>query len=52
MKPVDEKSIKYIEEINEKDPKFKICDTIRISKYQNIFEKGFTPNWSEEVFCD
>ena len=32
------------------DPKFKIGDRIRISKYKNIFAKGYTPNWSEEVF--
>ena len=33
-----------------KDPKFKIGDIVRISKYKNIFAKGYTPNWSEEVF--
>ena len=37
-------------EINDKDPKFKIGDIVRISKYKNIFAKGCTPNWSEEVF--
>ena len=35
---------------NEKDPKFRIGDIVRISKYKNIFAKGYTPNWSEEVF--
>ena len=30
--------------------KFQVGDHIRISKYKNIFFKGFTPNWSEEVF--
>ena len=35
---------------NEKDPKFKVDDHVRISKYINIFAKGYTPNWSEEVF--
>ena len=53
MKPVDVKSNSYIDsskEINEKDPKFKIGDTVRISNYKNIFAKGCTPNWSEEVF--
>ena len=29
---------------------FKIGDTVRISKYKNIFAKGYVPNWSEEVF--
>ena len=35
---------------NKKDPKFKVGDNIRISQYKNIFAKGHTPNWSEEVF--
>ena len=53
MKPVDVKSNTYIDsgkKINEKDPKFKIGDTVRISKYKNIFARGFPPNSSEEVF--
>ena len=33
-----------------KCPKFKVSDYVRISKYKNIFAKGYTPNWSEEVF--
>ena len=33
-----------------KNPKFKVGDHVRISKYKNIFAKGYTPNWSEEVF--
>ena len=36
--------------INDKDPKFKGGDHVRISKYKNIFPKGYTLNWSEEVF--
>ena len=35
---------------NKKDPKFKVGDNVRISKYKNSFAKGYTPNWSEEVF--
>ena len=53
MKPVDVKDNKYIDfekEVNDKDPKFKIGDHIRISKYKNIFAKGYMPNWFEEVF--
>ena len=53
MKPVDVKPSTYIEsrkEINYQGPKFKIGDIFRISKYKNIFEKGYIPNWSEEVF--
>ena len=33
-----------------KHPKFKVGDHVRISKYKNIFAKGYTSNWSEEVF--
>ena len=53
MKPVDVKDNTYVdskEEFNDKDPKLKVGDHIRISKYKNIFAKGYTPNWSEEVF--
>ena len=53
MKPIDVKDNTYInadKEINNKDPKFKVGDRVRISKYKNIFAKGYTPNWSEEVF--
>ena len=31
-------------------PKFKIANIVRVSKYKNIFAKGYIPNWSEEVF--
>ena len=53
MKPKDVKSdsfAEYNEESNEKNPKFKIGYHVRISKYKNIFAKGYTPNWSEEIF--
>ena len=40
----------YNEESNKKDPKYKIGDPVRISKYKNIFAKGYTPNWSKEGF--
>ena len=55
MKPVDVKSNTYIDsskEINNKDPKFKIGDIVRISKYKNIFAKFYTPNCSEEVLVN
>ena len=42
--------IDFEKEVNNKDPKFKIGDHVRISKYKNIFAKGYTPSWSEEVF--
>ena len=41
----------YNENFNKKDLKFKVSDHVRISKYKNIFAKGCTPNWSEEVFA-
>ena len=53
MKSIDVKDITYIDfekEVNDKDPKFKFGDHVRISKHNNIFAKGYTPNWSEEVF--
>ena len=40
----------YNEESNEKDAKLKVGDHIRISKYKNIFAKGYAPNWIEEIF--
>ena len=40
----------YNEDSNETKPKFKVGDLVRISKYKNIFAKGYTQNWSEEVF--
>ena len=53
MNPVDVKNNTHIDfdkDINDKDPKFQVGDHVRISKYKNIFAKGYTPNWSEEVF--
>ena len=58
MKSVDVKDNKYIDSVelcsmklqsNDKDPKFRVGDHVRISKYKNIFAKGYTPNWFEEV---
>ena len=48
MKPIDVKNNKrnYIDEHNEKDSTFKVGDRVRISKFKNIFAKGYTPNWS------
>ena len=53
MKPFDVKDNTYIDfkkEVNNKDPEFNVGDHVRISKYKNIFAKGYTPNWSEELF--
>ena len=52
MKPVDVKSnscAEYNVDSNAKDPKFKIGDHVRISKYKDIFAKGYAPNCSEKV---
>ena len=53
MKPVDVKDNTYIDikkEVNDKDPKFKMGNHVKISKYKNIFAKGYTPNWSDKGF--
>ena len=53
MKPADVKSntcVQSSKEINDRDLKFETGDIVKISKSKNIFAKGFTPNWSEEVF--
>ena len=58
MKPVNVKDNTYIDsmelrsskEVNDKDPKFKVGNHVRICNYKNMFDKGHTPNWSEEVF--
>ena len=53
MKPIDVTSDSYAaynEDSIVTKPKFKIGDRVRISKYKNIFAKGYTQNWSEEVF--
>ena len=53
MKPIDVISnshAKCNEDSNKKDPEFKVGGHVRISKYKNIFAKGFTPNCSEEFF--
>ena len=54
MKPIEVTDNYYAEynedPSNKKNPKFKVGDHVRISKYKNIFAKGYTLNWSEEVF--
>ena len=52
MKHFNAKDNTYIDfgkEANDNDPKFKVGEHARISKYKNIFAKGYTPNWSEEI---
>ena len=53
MTPIDVTSDSYAEYnkiSTKKDPKFKLGEHVRISKYKNSFAKGYTQNWSEEVF--
>ena len=53
MKPINVKDDSFAEsneKSNEKDPKFKVGDHVRISKFKNVFAKGYTPNWSEGIF--
>ena len=53
IKPIDvgdnNKAV-YIDEHNEKDSRFKVGDRVRTSKFKNIFAKGYTPDWSKEIF--
>ena len=44
MKPTDVKYVDSKKEVNDKDPKFKLGDLVRISKYKNILAKGYMPN--------
>ena len=53
IKPIDVTNDSYVEnneDSNKKNPKFKVGDRVKISKYKNIFAKGYVPNWSEEIF--
>ena len=47
---IDNTYIDSVKEVNDKDPKFKIGDHFRISKYKNIFPNRYTSNWSEDIF--
>ena len=54
MKPIDvtpDSYAEYNEDSNKKDPKFKVEDCVRISKYKSIYAKIYVPNCSEEVFA-
>ena len=53
MKPIDvtdDYFAEYNDESNKRNSKFKVGDHVRISKYKNIFAKGYVRNWSEEIF--
>ena len=43
--------VEYNEDSNKRNPKFKVGDSVRISKYKNTFAKGYFRNWSEISFC-
>ena len=50
MKPINVKSNSYAEyniDSKKKRPKFQVGNHVKISKYKNIFAKGYTTNWSE-----
>ena len=49
IKVKDDTYINSIKEVNDKDPKFKVGDDVRLSKYKNIFAKGYTPNRTKDV---
>ena len=52
MKPIDVTSdsfAEYNEKSKQKEPKFEVGNHVRISKFKNVFAKGYTPNWSEEI---
>ena len=53
MKPKDVKDDNkrvYIDEHNKKSARYNVGDRVRISKFKNVFAKGYTPNWSREIF--
>ena len=53
MKPIDVKNDNkrvYIDEHNKKSARYNVSDRVRLSKFKNIFAKGYTPNWSKEMF--
>ena len=62
MKPKDVKNVTtkssaiarnnrvYIDEHNKKSARYNVGERVRISKFKNIFAKGYTPNWSREIF--
>lgn len=62
MKPIDVINSKENEQLllrtvykntiifDENQPKFKIADKVRISKYKGVFEKGYMPGWTTEIF--
>ena len=62
MKPKDVKNDKtkssaiarnkrvYTDEHNKKSARYNVGDRVRISKFKNIFAKGYTPNWNREIF--
>ena len=51
-KPANADYSAFSEEIesNPKAPKLKVGDRVRIIKYNNIFNKGYTENWSKKIF--
>ena len=53
MKPInvgDNNKRVYVDEHNEKYSRFKVGDRVRISRFKNIFAKGYAPTWRKEIF--
>ena len=53
MKPKDVKGVNkrvYIDEYIKKNARYNVGNRVRISKFKNILAKGYTPNWSREIF--
>ena len=53
MKAIDvtsDSSAKYNKDSNKRNPKFKVGNHVKISKYKNLFAEGYAPNWSKEIF--
>ena len=60
MRPIDASKIENESEVWEnlfrddeeakKSSKFRIGDTVRISRIKGIFEHGFLPNWTEQIY--
>ena len=42
--------LNIMKNLTKKNPKFKVGNNVKISKYKNTFAKGYAPNWSEEIF--
>lgn len=49
-KRILERAFSHLKTIDPRKPKFAIGDSVRISKHRELFKKGYTPSWSNEIF--